>query len=323
MDEAVIATFDDVKFIEGVTFLTQQNWQEYFSPVIKNGVVDGGLEPRNYVGSTTYTNGRVFVTDGFVFANGICAKIETPTGYTDFGTVPSGKKDRLICVRVYFGENTAQLIQKTDVMEIPEGTSIDSDTYNYFSVYTMDILTHDESYMMERNSSYWDIPIFYQGNSDLSWSSKGLDLRRIINKTRQINPEDTVFKGTTSYKIKISGNNIYRFTAPENVFYTLCLDPVDLPDGAIIYTNKQISKILCATNNLLSTPSSSLSEFMTPGIDVNDYHATDIGHTISYGGICLRITYVGNKGSYIINNRLAYYPFEFMVEQIIPEQLAR
>jgi len=300
MEEMVIGTFDDVLFIEGVTQLIQTNWQNYFSPVIPNGVYEG-LEPRNYLGSSVYSNGRIFVTDGAVFANGICARIRTQDGYTDIGTCPSGAKDRLICVRVYFDSNTAKLIQKTNVMEIPEEQVIFLDTYTLYSLYTMDRLVHDEPYMMERNSSYWDIPIFYQGASDLEYTSKGLDLRRVINKTRQIDPEDTVFKGTYSKNKKISGNNIYHIDVTQSDEIYLCFDPIDLPDGAIIFVQGVSSyeyKIhvnsLAATNNVLACNDMFHYNATAPLVVVNDGFI-NIDQGKKY---LIKITYAGTRGMY-------------------------
>ena len=39
MQETVIATGTDVKFIGGVTPMTQENWQAYFSTFHKNGII--------------------------------------------------------------------------------------------------------------------------------------------------------------------------------------------------------------------------------------------------------------------------------------------
>ena len=325
MDETIIGTFDDVKFIQGVTFLTQKNWQDYFSNVIKNGVYEG-LEPRNYVGDSVYSNGRTFITDGTVFANGISATIKTGSGYTDIGTCPSGKKDRLICVRVYFEENIAELIQKTDVMEIPESQTIYSDTYKLFSGYTMDLLAHDESYLMERNASFWDIPIFYQGASDLEYTAKGLDLRRVITNIRQNDPENTIYKGGYENKYKVSGNNVYHFKVTEdNKEYCFCADPIDLPDGAIIIidrmqaptgsTTKIIFSTAAATNDNLAS-SSYYFNGTYPYIDT-DNNSLDKDLTTE-DIFCLQITYVGTKGTYEINDHIRCYPLDFRVH-MLPE----
>ena len=327
MDEAVIATFNEVNFIEGETFLTQQNWQEYFGPVVKNGVYIG-LEPRNYLNGITYTNGRTFITDGTVFANGICAKITTANGYTDIGTCPTvGTHDRLICVRVYFDSQTAQLIQKTNVMDIPEGGT----GYKYYSVYAMTHFAHDESYKMERNNSYWDIPIFYQGTQDLEWSSLGLDLRRIINKDREIDPVDTCFKGYYPKKYKISGNNIYHIDAElGSNTYLFAFDMIDRPNEAIIVLNRDVATHSAsvatrlsfsgygATNNFLASSNSGFVDFapssnhivVTGSNNATYYDVTNLGLTF------IKVTYAGTKGEMSGNYSVQqFYPFDYYVEK--------
>lgn len=317
MDESVIATFDDVKFTEGVTKLTQQNWQDYFSPVIKNGVYKG-LEPRNYLGNTTYSNGRTFITDGVVFVNGMSANIRTNNGYTDIGTCPSGKHDRLICIRVNFEENSAELIQKTDVMRLPGSGTVN---YNGCSALTMAELCQDESYLMER-SSYYEIPIFYQGASNLSYTSKGLDLRRVINKTRQMDPVDTVFKGATSNILKISGNNVYHLNNNQgNVEYIALFDPINLPDGAIICVSGSSSPSntlsinfpsqMATNNNLICTDIISMNN--DPHAKIRPYSSETITGEIEK---IIKITYAGTKGTHVINDLVYCYSFDFYYEKI-------
>ena len=326
MEEAVIATFNDVKFIEGETFLTQENWQGYFAPTIKNGVYEG-LEPRNYLGSTTYTNGRIFVTDGIVFANGICAKIETADGYTDFGTCPTtGTHDRLICVRVYFDSQTAQLIQKTNVMKIPEGGT----NYKYYSAYAIRTFAHDESYKMDRNNTYWDIPIFYQGTQDLEWTSKGIDLRRIINKEQEIDPVDTCFKGYSPRKYKVSGNNVYHVTAElGNVSYCFVFDIINKPDGATIVLDRPINTftpadttsiiftLIGATNNYLASDDFGAASFQPTTnsnypIGSNWVYKFEITHT---GLTFIKINYAGTKGEMSGYDYRNFYPFKYYIEK--------
>ena len=327
MEEAVIATFNEVNFIEGETFLTQQNWQEYFGPVIKNGVYEG-LEPRNYLGSTTYTNGRTFITDGTVFANGICAKISTANGYTDIGTCPTdGVYDRLICVRVYFDSQTAQLIQKTNVMEVAEGGS----PSKYASANAMITFAHDETFRMERNETYWDIPIFYQGIQSYEWSSLGLDLRRIINKDRKNDPVDTCFKGYYPKKYKISGNNVYHIDAEVgNTTYHISFDMIDRPDDAIIVVYRDASifsasdvtklnfSIYGATNNFLASDNNDYTGFapacnqiFTTNSSAGYYGITNLGWTF------LKVKYAGTKGQiteYETQTRQFHF-FDYFVEK--------
>lgn len=322
MEEAVIATFNEVNFIEGETFLTQQNWQEFFGPAIKNGVYEG-LEPRNYLGSTTYTNGRTFITDGTVFANGICAKISTANGYTDIGTCPTnGVYDRLICARVYFDAQTAQLIQKTNVMEIAEGGS----PSKYTSANAMKTFAHDETFRMERNETYWDIPIFYQGIQSYEWSSLGLDLRRIINKEQQDNPEDTCFKGYYPGKYKISGKNTYFINAEGNVTYHFALDMIDKPDGAtiVIHRDGSISAQnptyvsfthYGATNNFLSSDADDFTGFNPSVFQINTL-GTNLPYSItSSGDTFIKINYAGTQGELSDQSTRSFYPFLVYIQK--------
>ena len=250
MDESVLASFSEVNFIEGSTFLTQENWQEYFSPVIKNGIYEG-LEPRNYITSTAFTNGRRIITDGTVFANGICAKISTSNGYTDIGTLPSGARDRFICVRVYFDSQTAELIQKTNI--IPELTpteiEVSSDvSSNLHQNYAVNRFERYEDYCCDRNDLYWDIPILYQTPINSAYS-EGVDLRRLIkhNSSEIMNPNYTSLKSIPDNSYIISGSNHYRiqmnsnFDADQYPYLEsihdvyLYFDPINKPNKAKVY----------------------------------------------------------------------------------------
>lgn len=228
MEESVIATFDNVKFIEGETLMTQGNWQEYFSQVIPNGVYSG-FDIRNYVGATAYSNGRRIITDGVVFVNGIYAKIETDNGYTDIGTIPDstgGTNNRFVCVRVYFAQEKAQIVSKNN---ISTSGSFASTVMNFFN---------DESYNCTRNIEYWDIPLFFQTEDD-SMFDQGVDLRRFAKKQEiQINP-DYGIKNPYSHVVGISGGNTYTFTnidptAKLHVYF----DVVNPPKHARLIVNR-------------------------------------------------------------------------------------
>lgn len=250
MDESVLASFSEVNFIEGSTYLTQQNWQEYFSPVIKNGIYEG-LEPRNYITSTAFTNGRRIITDGTVFANGICAKISTSNGYTDIGTLPSGARDRFICVRVYFDSQTAELIQKTNIIPelTPTETQWGSVTASYLHhYYALNRFERYEDYCCDRNDLYWDIPILYQTPINTAYS-EGVDLRRLIkhNSTEIMNPSYTGLQRIPDNSYIISGSNHYRIqmtSNPDTSQYPyletlhdvyLYFDPINKPNKAKVY----------------------------------------------------------------------------------------
>ena len=242
MEEVVLATFNNVKFIEGVSKMTQENWQSYFSSVIPNGVYSG-LEPRNYIGTTQYSSGNIFITDGEVFANGIYAKITTPEGYTDIGVVPASIttiRDRFICIRVYFDTEQAELIAKYNIAPEADTSSSAPELYQsqdwLFQIqgrYFVD----DESYCCERTSRYWELPIFYQSTRFLPWSSyesaysRGIDLRRMItlNKTKIFNENmPGLLPETSGYFI--SGDNKI------DLYYGYIFsNPVNPPDNATFY----------------------------------------------------------------------------------------
>ena len=228
MNESVISTFTGVKFIQGLTPMTQENWQSYFGSAIKNGVYSG-LAPKNAPQSTV----SIQVTDGVVFANGIQARLETEDGYTDIGSMlNTGLEDRLICVRVHYNSETAELIQKSNVTDIP--SSAVERTKNSLFAQTLAKLTADESYLCTRNESYWDIPIFYQSKYN-SWVMYGRDLRRKVelSPSKLTNPPLDTTDRTWQYGVLISGQN--RYTAGEStrriVFFP---DVINQPDGSIV-----------------------------------------------------------------------------------------
>ena len=230
MQESVVATFNNVKFIRSTTSMTQANWQEYFGNAIQSGVYSG-LEQRNYNGSTVYTNGRRLITDGVVFANGIYAKLETEDGYTDIGAFPSGVVDRMIVVRVYYGSETAELVQKTGLAEVSTGIP----AQDYLCQHELMNLTFDESRNCVRNSEYYEIPIFYQGRTS-TFLSEGKDLRRMVCRDTRKPAQDTNntgIKSPESNVILLKGNDNVRLTTAGT--YKVYVDSVDQPFDAMIY----------------------------------------------------------------------------------------
>lgn len=230
MQESVVATFNDVKFIRSTTPMTQANWQEYFGNAIQSGVYSG-LEQRNYNGSTVYTNGRRLITDGVVFANGIYAKLETEDGYTDIGAFPSGVVDRMIVVRVYYGSETAELVQKTGLAEVSTGTP----AQDYLCQRELMKLTFDESRNCIRNTEYYEIPVFYQGKTS-TFLSEGKDLRRMICRDTRKPAQDTNntgIKSPESNVILLKGNDHVRLTTAGT--YKVYVDSVDQPFDAMIH----------------------------------------------------------------------------------------
>lgn len=224
MTESIIATYDNVKFIEGVTRMTQDNWQSYFSPVIQNGVYSG-LEFQQY-GSVV--NATFRITDGIAYVNGIRAELHTSEGYTDIGEwFESGDEDAFFCLRVYFDQEKAEIIKKTDIID-EVAVTVWGDFYKY--TYTLGYFLQDESYQCERNFTYYEIPLMYFGKS-ANFLRYGRDLRRMvkIDGKKEIDPR-TPCLYVNQYNL-LRSNNIYTVDTTEKSFY---IDVVNLPDNAMI-----------------------------------------------------------------------------------------
>lgn len=220
MTESIIATYDNVKFIEGVTKMTQDNWQSYFSPVIQNGVYSG-LEFQQYGGSS-YNTFRI--TDGIAYVNGIRAELHTPEGYTDIGAWhESGDSDAFFCLRVYFDQEKAEIIKKTGIVDLVT-EYVPDDFYKY--TYTLGYFLQDESYQCERNFDYYEIPLIYFGMST-TFLRYGRDLRRMIkiDGKREFNPRVPCVY-TNNYNL-LKSNNV-------NTNLSFYIDVINPPDNAII-----------------------------------------------------------------------------------------
>lgn len=179
MTETVIATGNNVKFIEGVTEMTQANWQEYFGKQFENRVIEG-FNPRKS------TDATAVIYDGSVFVNGIYAKLELEGGSKNIYVLDS--YDTFLCLRVYFDEEKVELVKKT----VATGSS-ESDI--------ADIAMHfiaDESYQCTRNDTIYEIPLFYCG---ASYYTNGFDLRRhgVLNENLYGN---RILSGNNTYVLK-------------------------------------------------------------------------------------------------------------------------
>lgn len=232
MDETVIETFDDVKFIQGVTKMNQTNWQKYFGTVIPNGVYSG-LMVQDYYGEQTFSYPTI-LTDGSVFVNGLYAEVKTEEGFTDISTASAqGLRDRFICLRVWLNEPKAEIIQKSNIAEAPGS----GQTWETTTTIELAKFVADESYCCERNDFYWDVPLFY--NSEETGTIRplqsGRSLRRIVDLShkRQINPvlHGIKHRPTQNY-ILMSGSNLYSGNTYNGVV-NLFLDDLDMPFGAV------------------------------------------------------------------------------------------
>lgn len=219
MEETVIETFDDVKFIEGVTKMNQVNWQEFFRNGFHNGIYDG-LEVT--VGDAPYSISKI--TDGTAIVNGLCVTIKTEDGYTEFPE--QSLTDRFFCLRVNCSEGTAKLIMKTNISS--------DGTYDSF-ITEMGKFIVDESYCCERNDIIYELPLMYAGYSDVEYPLSnnfkyGINLRRMFNQEKDITWHDSswaLVSGKRHYYLDMSGLYEYKIYA--------WLDLVDLADGATIH----------------------------------------------------------------------------------------
>lgn len=232
MEETIMGTFDNVKFIQGVTKMNQPNWQEYFGGALPNGVYEGFLADERYI------------YDGTVFVNGIFAKVETGEGKTDLGLIgatdPStGDEippyDRFICLRVWFAEEKVEIVQKTGFAEWFGMSNISQ--YEDSLVEQIVQFIRDESYGCTRNEFYYDVPIYYQGVNNVETILQyGINLRRLVNlnRKREVNLylDSTPKPELSNFNRQISGSNSYTDGHVRNIF----LDPINHPDGALICT---------------------------------------------------------------------------------------
>lgn len=219
MQETVIETFDDVKFIEGVTKMNQENWQAYFSAGFPNGIYEGFT---HYM-ATLSNPGRIY--DGTAFVNGLCVEIKTDDGYTEYPY--ESATDRFFCLRINIGNGTAQLIVKTEIASDYKDTTISTEIGKFIA---------DESYCCERNDLVYDLPLWYLGPTTATITTtvnnlfgRGFDLRRMVqNKKDFIVQKSQYISGDNKYEHEmISAGNYGEGIRAE-------LNLVNIPDGATI-----------------------------------------------------------------------------------------
>lgn len=151
MQETVVSTGTNVKFIGSATPMTQANWQDYFSTTMKNGVV--GMT--DFLVDPGYES-NVKINDGKLIVNGLIIKQESVNGYIFVPKPASG--DALYCVRVYLTEQKYEIIRKDS---IAEGTS-----YQDCADVIVDLIQSEDAYC-ERNEQYFDFAIgYYNANVD-------------------------------------------------------------------------------------------------------------------------------------------------------------
>ena len=315
--ESVLATYDDVKFIQGTTPMNQTNWQGYFGAALLNGIYEGF----KCTGDGVH-KGIARVYDGTAFVNGLCATIKTESGYT---TIPYDiLTDRFICLRVYFNEQTAELIAK----QVANGTTewvISGQFLNFVD---------DESYQCTRDDEYYEIPIWYMGASNSSASStnydKGFDLRRIIERQKNLktNPDTIDNSGSNPSYLQLCSNHKYEFhCASESI---AAIDLINPPDEVVILINGWVNNHFSLSfvpwfenwanmDQITDLPSSTYIKFMglsdiwTVVTDSNpkriQMELADVTHTTYWGFKLILLNRTNNYG------RLTYYIQDLFKEE--------
>ena len=193
MAEYIMSTGTDVKFIEGMTKMTQANWQEYFSAQFPNRIIDGF--------NTSSSSSSINVVDGSAIVNGIYTKMEFENGRVIFA--PIGY-DAFICMRVYLNEEKVELVEKYNIATSNSSNSIATAMENFMS---------DESYQCTRNDTIYEIPLHYSGTD---YFASGIDLRR-----RGTLSENVQNDHPTTTTIVLSGRNKYYLDLPNTGADTL------------------------------------------------------------------------------------------------------
>lgn len=238
MNESVIATYDDVKFIQGVTKMNQNNWQDYFGNALKTGVYSG-FDPNFQV---MYRNSGYALNDGILFANGIFIKIETDDGYTLFEPLAVANSDRFVCARVNFDTGNVELVQKTGIADFSGASS--ADAKQVVLMKTLMEFEHDEAYCCRRDSAAWEIPLFYSASawvngsgSDVSaWLNQGADLTRRPNMDKKYIRATVSGAGDDPNRIQrmpITGNNTY-YVPSAGTDIIIFPDTVNPANGAMV-----------------------------------------------------------------------------------------
>jgi len=218
MEETIIGTFEDVKFIQGQTKMTQPNWQEYFSAGFPNGIYEG-----LNVYLTTNTADECKIYDGTAFVNGLCVKIKTEDGYTDIAR--ESLTDRFYCLRVNIIEGTAELVMKTGIAADLQRATVAAEIGKFIE---------DDSYCCDRNEVIYELPLLYGGTLGAPYPidsgfEQGIDLRRIVTNKLDFHEMNTF----THLSLDIAKDGIYQWQLSTNNF--AAPDIINIPNGATIY----------------------------------------------------------------------------------------
>lgn len=207
MQETVVSTGTDLKFIGAATPMTQANWQEYFSALHnKNGVLEG------FDGAV----GKVF--DGAAIVNGLIANIETANGYTTYTQPSAEENDVLIVLRVYLKQQKVELVRKSG---IAAGTS-----YQDCADVLVNLIQNENAYCT-RNTDYYELSLLYHNRS--------VDNSEVVVCRRLATPESEVISNRTY----LEGNNTYYFSGNT----VLKINPFNPPQHVKVYADEKDSII--------------------------------------------------------------------------------
>lgn len=205
MQETVVKTGTNVKFIGSTTKMTQANWQDYFKVFKKTGFV--GIDSFK-VETAVLNYPRIY--DGAVMVNGILAKYETDDGFF-YSTKPTQSEiDALFCVRVYLQEEKIEIVRKTG---LAAGTS-----YQNCADVIVNLIQNEDAYCT-RNDTYFDVAFCYLNYND---DQHNVDCRRFSEDVKAM-----------LYHGFLSGNGSVYFVSAISTtpnFIINGIDPFNPPD---------------------------------------------------------------------------------------------
>ena len=194
MAEYIMRSGTDVKFIEGMTLMTQANWQEYFSAQFPNRVIEG-------LKSNNVASGSILVTSGSAIVNGIYTKMVFENDAAIFAKLG---RDQFVCLRVYLNEEKVELVEKYDIASSNSSGDIQTTMMNFMA---------DESYQCTRSDTIYEIPLFYSGTD---YFAKGIDLSRRGTLSENVKNDHPATITTV-----LSGRNKYYLALPNTGADTL------------------------------------------------------------------------------------------------------
>lgn len=196
MAETILVSGTDVKFIEGATKMTQENWQKYFGALHGSKIVSG-----LNISYALYPNSTILY-DGIVMVNGIMAELKTPDGYTTINRPTEDEFDNFIFLRVYLTEEKVELVRKTGITSSNKA-NVEAEIAKFIA---------DDSYQCVRNDSIYDVPLFYGArnyyNGGIYLGRRGVMEENIVAASPSDLPMVSDYKGVVGRnKYSVSNSN--------------------------------------------------------------------------------------------------------------------